>query len=903
MESKMSQREVNNAKLSQKVAEQGMVLLQNKNNVLPLQNHKVALFGSGAFEVVKCGTGSSDVNQRHVISIIDGLEDAGFQIVSKGWLTRYQRAYEKNKRDYYDKNKDSLLAILAPAFSMDDPEIGEFPEAKTGIYVVSRSAGEGQDRKNEPGDFLLTENELANIQAMSQFYENSVVLLNVGGVIDTSFVEDCPLLDSVLLISQPGMQAGRAVANVLDGSKTPSGKLTDTWAKQYEDYYTANSFGQKEPHYQEGIYVGYRYFDSFGIEPRYEFGFGLSYTDFFIQTKHVHVNEQTIDIDVSVQNTGETYRGAEVVQLYVSNPQSNIPTPYQSLVGFVKTKPLYPEQEQTVKLSVPVKNLAVFDESTAAFTLVAGTYIIRIGNSSKNTEVIAEFRLDEDVIVSQLEHKLLPETDPTILRSNNVKIKQTKQVPFFLLNAENFAGPEVANYHDENEVTTFLDRSRSLPGKGLNETIQRLETANAPKLVDVYHQKISLEQFVASMSDQELIDLVEGVLTPEQTVSIVGNGAQSVPGAAGETVENLNFGISKTVNADGPAGLRLTQKYQDESGETQYQYATAWPIGTMLAQTWDTDLIKLLGSAVGKEMKEFGITMWLAPGMNIHRDPLGGRNFEYFSEDPVLSGTISAAEVNGVQENPGVGATIKHFLANNQETKRNTGNSVVGEQALREIYLKNFEITVRSAQPMAVMSSYNQVNGTFAGANFESLTNVLRDEWHFQGLVMTDWYSLADPVASMHAGNDLIMPGASQDKLLAAIADLGPEFDKFGIIKKRQIFDVATFSSDEIELWNDFIPDPEGVEVVKIDLTDADSIDESLLDMIYAGTAQILDQHTLLISGRFKDNNSLYIGDLQKSAMNILKVIMKSDRFMKMIDEASVPYNHGSHLVDYFTAE
>lgn len=903
MESKMSQREVNNAKLSQKVAEQGMVLLQNKNEVLPLQNHKIALFGSGAFEVYKGGTGSGDVNQRRVINIMDGLEDAGFQITSKGWLTRYQRAYEKNKRDYYEKNKDSLLAILAPAFSMDDPEIGEFPEAQTGIYVISRSAGEGQDRKNAPGDFLLTENELANIQAMSQFYENSVVLLNVGGVIDTSFVEDCPLLDSVLLISQPGMQAGRAVANVLDGSNTPSGKLTDTWAKQYGDYYTANSFGQKEPHYQEGIYVGYRYFDSFGIEPRYEFGFGLSYTKFFIQANRVHVNEQKIDVDISVQNIGETYRGSEVVQLYVSNPQTNIPTPYQSLAGFVKTKALYPEQDQDLHLSIPVKNLAVFDESKAAFILVAGTYIIRLGNSSKNTDVIAEFRLDEDVVVSQLEHKLLPDNDPTILRSNNVKLKQTKQVPFFLLKAENFAESEVVHYQSDDEVTTYIDHTRQLPGKGKKETIQRVESPKSPRLVDVYNKEISLEQFVAALSDQELIDLVEGVVTPDETGSIVGNGAQAVPGAAGETVENLNFGIPKTVNADGPAGLRLTQKYTDDDGIQKYQYATAWPIGTMLAQTWDPQIIQQLGSAVGKEMKEFGITMWLAPGMNIHRDPLGGRNFEYFSEDPVLSGVISAAEVNGVQENGGIGATIKHFLANNQETKRNTGNSVVGEQALREIYLKNFEIAVKASQPMAVMSSYNQVNGTFAGANFESLTNILRDEWHFKGLVMTDWYSLAEPQKSMHAGNDLIMPGASQDKLLAAIADVGPQFDKFGIIKKRQIFDIATFSNDEVELWNDFIPDPEGIEVVKIDLGNADSIDESLLDMIYAGTAQILDQHTLLISGRFKDNNDLYIGDLQRSAMNILRVIMKSDRFMKMIDAASVPYNHGTNLQNYFKWE
>ncbi|MQS88838.1 glycoside hydrolase family 3 C-terminal domain-containing protein [Companilactobacillus mishanensis] len=900
MKSEMSSRELNNAKLSQKVAEQGIVLLQNKNNVLPLHNKKVALYGSGAFETYKGGTGSGDVNQRSVVSILDGLEKHGFEVSSKGWLNRFKQSYLKNKSQYYQKFAGSPLAVLAPAFSMDDPEISDFSRATIGIYVVSRSSGEGQDRKNEKGDYQLTENELANIQSMSQFYRYSIVLLNVGGVIDTSFVDSCPLLDSVVLVSQPGMEAGNAIANVLDGTVTPSGKLTDTWAYNFEDYYSSNSFGQKNPNYQEGIYVGYRYFDSFNVEPRYEFGYGLSYTKFYLNATKVKVSESQISVDVNVHNIGDDHRGSEVVQVYVSNPQTDIPTPYQSLQGFKKTKVLHSDESQDLNITIPTKNLASYDEKKSALVLVPGVYIIRMGNSSRNTKVVGEFRLDEEVIVQQLSAKIVPEKDPTILRSNNVKLERTVGVPYLLLKAANFEDTETVKYHDENEVSSYINAERELPGNGKKQKILRTNNYNGRKLIDVFKNRIAMTEFIATLTDEELVNLDEGILRPEDMGSIVGNAAGLVHGAAGETFSNERRGIPATVNADGPAGLRLDKHYKDESGQVHNQYATAWPIGTMLAQTWDTGLVGSLGKAVGIEMKEFGVTMWLAPGMNIHRNPLGGRNFEYYSEDPVLSGMISAAEVSGVQSNSGVGATIKHFLGNNQETDRNTGNSIIGEQALREIYLKNFQIAIEASQPMAVMSSYNKVNGTFSGENYELLTNILRDEWHFEGLVMTDWFSLADPVASMHAGNDLIMPGVSQDKLLAAISDLEPEFNDDGSIKTRDIFDIASMKPRTVDLWNDFDPDVSGTDFVKIHIAQAENMSDDLQAMILSGEAQIVTPNDLIITGNWKDNNNLYIGDLQKSAMHILKVVMKTDRFAELISESPQPYNADMKLNKYF---
>lgn len=898
MKQDMSQREIKNLELSKKAAKDGMVLLQNDNKVLPLRNKKVALYGSGSFATVKGGTGSGDVNQRHVSSIIMGLEKRGFEITTKSWLTRFQRYYDSKKKEYYDKLDGSLASLLAPAFSMDDLEVGEFEDALTGIYVVSRSSGEGHDRKNEKGDYKLTDNELSNIKRMSEFYQKSVLLLNVGGVIDTSFIEQCPLLDSILLVSQPGMDAGDAIAEILDGTVTPSGKLTDTWAFDYSDYPSSKYFGEKNPRYNDGIYVGYRYFDSFNVKPRYEFGFGLSYTKFMIDNYKVSANEQNINVKVNIQNVGEHFSGKEVVQLYVSNPKSNVPTPFQSLQAYAKTRTLKPSETETLTLSFNTKNLAVFDKEIASWVMMPGIYLLRVGNSSRNTKVIGEFKLDKLVNVENLQHKLVPKNDPTELTENKVSLEQVGGVPFFILKAENFDIAKTVEYTDSSEVTTYVtDSSAELPGKGYVENVSEVSKVSTPNLLDVYNHKITLQEFVANMSKSDLINLVEGTLKPNVEGSMVGNSSNLVAGAAGQTIDNDKLGIPATVNADGPAGLRLSQVYE-QNGETKYQYATAWPIGTLLAQTWNQDLIQKIGFAVGTEMKEFGVTMWLAPGMNIHRNPLGGRNFEYFSEDPVLSGTIAAAETKGVQLHTGVGVVIKHFLTNNQETSRNTGNSIVGEQALREIYLKNFEITVKMSQPMAVMSSYNKVNGIFAGENYDSLTSILRDEWNFKGLVMTDWFSLADPKNSMHAGNDLIMPGGSQDKLFAAVDNLKPEFSHDGSIAVRKSFDITKFEETSEELWNDFEPSEDGDNYIGINVSG--EITDKLKKMLYEGSAQIINENKVLLKGNWKSNNDLYIGDLQKSAINILKVIMKSDRFFEKYDLKEQSYNKDMDLHKYF---
>lgn len=873
MESDISQRELENQELAKTAAEEAIVLLQNKNQTLPLKNKTVALYGHGAFATVKGGTGSGDVNQRNVVNIIQGLENHGFTITSKAWLVRLQRYYQKEKAIYEDKLKDDPMSLLAPAFNFKDPEIAEFENATTGIYVISRSSGENYDRHDHKGDYRLTDNELSNIQRMSEYYTNSIVLLNVGGVMDLSFIDQCPTLDSVVLVSQLGMTSGDAIAEILDGTKSPSGKLTDTWAYSYHDYPTSENFGMSNPEYVEGIFVGYRYFDSFDVKPRFEFGYGQSYAKFYLKTQKVNVNEKRIRLQVNVENTSEHFSGQETVQVYVSKPQTEIPVSYQDLVEYSKTSNLRPKAQQTLEFEIPTNNLSVFDTELGAYVLVPGTYLVRVGDSSRHTEVVASFKLDEKVILKKVEDVLKPRIDPTTLLKGKVPLKQVSGVPFFLLKATNFPETEFVQYQEASDITTFVAEREDLPGKGLDQVIEHVRNAEGKTLQDVADGDVELAEFIASLSEQELVDLVEGQMSSGEN-NMVGISSDLVPGAAGQTGTISSKRIPAVVMADGPAGIRLDPVFE-RNQQTITHYATAWPVGTALAQTWNKDLIEKVGFAVGTEMKEFGVDLWLAPGMNIHRDPLGGRNFEYFAEDPYLSGTMAAFETKGVQAHDKIGVTLKHFLGNNQESYRNYGNSVIGEQALREIYLRNFEIAVKMGRPMAIMSSYNRVNGTFSGANFGSLTNVLRDEWHFEGTVMTDWFSAADPKKSMHSGNDLIMPGNSKSDLMSAVSDFGPEFDSKGNLKIKRDYDLLKKQFVETEMWNDFVIDPDGEVVVKVRIDHDSRLNPRVKDWIYSGAGQIVDDEHLLLTGKWQDNNNLYLGDLQKSAINVLKLVLK----------------------------
>ena len=796
-----SEREVRNAQLSKEAAEEGMVLLENENQALPLaQGSKAALFGTGSYGTIKGGTGSGDVYNRYTISVYDALTST-YNISNMAWWSEYmttfeqkkaQAAEEKQNNDYviYQKGSfggaDSFLAI-DQALTQSDMDKAKAGGVTTAFYTVSRVSGEGADRTIGKGDYELSEVEYNNIKLIAKNFDKCVVLLNVGGVVDTKFFSEIEGVDGLVLMSQAGMEGGNALADILTGKTTPSGKLTDTWAKNYSDYPAATTIGDndgdnKQEDYKEGIYVGYRYFDTFNITPAYEFGYGKSYTSFDVEPLTVAADENNVSVTVNVTNTGDTYSGKEVVEVYFSAPDGSIEKPYQELAGFAKTDNLAPGESQELTVTYKTTEMSSYDEAKATYVMEDGDYIVRVGDSSRNTEVAGVLTLDKDVVTEQLSNQLtldkkwkdLSKTGKTPY-SYKDEAAQIKAAARIALPSAKIKTENNASKIDEKKVTTYLTADAAKDYKAAeNEVVETVDAVPAnTKLIDVYDGKVSMESFVASLDDTQLANLANGISGAATSSDTWGADANSVTGAAGETSQLYfnSLGIPNTVEADGPAGIRVTAETTDKDGNAVYNYCTAFPIGTLLAQTWNTDLVNRVGKAIGEEMVEIGVTLWLAPGMNIHRDPLCGRNFEYYSEDPALTGYVGSAITAGVQSNKGVGVTIKHYITNNQETNRSAVNTSVSERTLREIYLKGFEMVVKSAQPMAIMSSYNKVNGTYACENFDLLTSVPRGEWGFDGMVMTDWGAgnRAGVDTMMHAGNDLVMPGRTQDRMIAAL--------------------------------------------------------------------------------------------------------------------------------------
>ena len=803
----ISAREEKNAELSMNLATQGMVLLENNNNVLPMASSgNVALFGGGAVKTVKGGTGSGDVNQRSVTSVWDGFKNAGYNVTSESWLNEFEA--------YYDEETGGSSGGLWGSPKVEDTLISDaqIEEAKqdgttTAVYVIARNSGEFADRLDAEGDYQLWGNEEENLKKVAANFDNVIVVLNVGGIIDTKFFHEIEGLDSLLLMSQAGMRGGDAVVKVLNGEVTPSGKLTDTWAVNYEDYSSSEGFGANDENvtqedYTDDIYVGYRYFDTFNVTPAYEFGYGLSYTDFNIDVKDVTVDEENVTVDVRVTNVGEKYAGKEVVEVYFSAPDGALEKPYQELATYGKTDTVAPGESQELTLSYATTEMSSYYEDYASYIMEDGDYVVRVGNSSRNTSVAAVIGLDSNVFTEQLSNQMVQDEEIDTLSNEGAtpytyegEAEEIAKAERFELdanaietvnNASEYDDESVISYVYEGSDYTVVDQeanprytkapsgNNTTPSQLIEpyeETIQYVEkTKENPTLLDVYQGTVTMEELLASLSVEEMSYIVEGLGWGGGSEPVVGAQANSVKGAAGETTSRYyeTRAIPNTVLADGPAGIRITQSYT-ENGTTYYQYCTAFPIGTLIAQSWDKDVAKQFGEAIGEEMLEMGVTMWLAPGMNIHRNPLCGRNFEYYSEDPLVAGVTAASTTLGVQSNEGIGVTIKHYAGNNQENNRNAVNNTITERALREIYLKGFEIAVKTANPMAIMTSYNLNNSMPAADDYDLCTDIPRGEWGFNGLVMTDWGGgQSTPVNSMHAGNDLIMPGGSSASIAEA---------------------------------------------------------------------------------------------------------------------------------------
>lgn len=760
---------------------------------------KIALYGSGARKTIKGGTGSGEVNSRFFVSVEDGLEAAGFTVTTKDWLDGYdavrENAYAKFvKQVKADARKHHVLAVVEgmgrvmpePAYAL--PLTGE---GDTAIYVLSRISGEGSDRTQGDGDVRLTPTEIRDILASNVKYKNFLLVLNTGGPVDLS-----PVLKDVrniLILSQLGVETGDILADIVLGRSNPSGKLATTWTK-WDDYSKIGNFGDKnDTYYEDGIYVGYRYFDSLLIKPQFPFGFGLSYTEFAWNDAIVRMEGSRVLVSLKVKNMGN-YAGKEVMQVYLSAPDDVLDKPYQDLCAFKKTGLLKPGEEEELTLSWDLKDSASYDTKNSRWLLEAGSYIVRIGTSCADTKPVCILELGQDIVT--------------------------------LKTRACFANSGVKDY-----MPLRIDRNGQTDGlKHITVDPAAFQTEEV-----VYDSEPEIAEEIRKLTDEQLAAFNIGEYGKGGLIgSVIGEASVHVAGAAGETTNILEKeGYPVIVMSDGPAGLRISPKYYvDRNGQshamgetmpasmvdflprpivklmermskrkaekaeivkTGEQYATAIPIGTAIAQSFNLDLAYACGDIVGSEMELFGVDLWLAPALNIHRSILCGRNFEYFSEDPLVSGYFAAAITNGVQSHPGKGVTIKHYAANNQETNRYNSNSHVSERAMREMYLKGFGICVRESQPLTVMTSYNLLNGVHTSERRDLIEDVLRAEFGFKGVVMTDWvvnggtmdksskYPAPVPYKVAAAGNDLFMPGGKKDyeNLLKAI--------RTGEIDRRQV--------------------------------------------------------------------------------------------------------------------
>lgn len=767
-----SKRELTHGELARRLAAEGIVLLKNEG-LLPFEpSASIALLGSGADHTVKGGIGSGDVNNRENVSIYQGFKDAGISVTSREWLEDYDKRYESARNVWKEKvladaeqAGNPFDAYAANPFSLPEGRsvsAGDLEGASAAVYVISRISGEGKDRRKIEGDYYLSRREREDLLYLDRKQIPIVLILNAGAPVELAgILQEAENIRAILNISLPGQEGGHAVADVLFGKAAPGGRLTTTWAAHYEDYPSAENYSHlngnlETEEYREGIYVGYRYFDTFGIQPLFPFGFGLSYTDFSMKLEGIQINETDIEVAVWVENTG-TCSGKEVVQVYVTPPQTGAVMEYHRLVGFAKTDVLAPGATQELTVTIGQKQLASFSEQEHAWQIESGKYGIWTGKHSASLQLVSVLEVSKRTILERTE-KLCQEP----------------------LSFEEPGASEFA----ESKAKEWLAAAEE-QGLAVIHFIPQEEKRKA------YQPPIAREQSV-----EELIPLLYGNVAQE--ISTLGAAGIRVPGSAGETTGALEekYGIHSLIMADGPAGIRLQQSYevdrqtdtvygvgvlgslengfllpetkQHEGADTYYQYCTAFPVGTALAQTWNLELMHEFGRAIAVEMEEFHVDLWLAPGMNIHRNPLCGRNFEYFSEDPLLSGMIAAAVTSGVQGNGTCGVTIKHFACNNQEDNRMGVNVCISERALREIYFRGFEIAVKEGAPVAMMSSYNCVNGIHAANSRDLCQTVARDEWGFEGVIMSDWNTTVPedgsvPWQCIAAGNDLIMPGNPND--------------------------------------------------------------------------------------------------------------------------------------------
>lgn len=880
-----------------------MVLLKNKD-FLPMNKCRVALFGAGAIDTLFCGIFFNYVFTDGNINVKSGLYNNGFSFSTESWLNKMEKAVKQNSKA--EKNIDKHKRAYEGK-KCDTPEIpiskADLAEAILGtntcIYVLRH--GIIASGVVTEAEYKLSEVEKANLKLILDSFENVVLVLN-SNYLEINQLSKHKNVKAILLMGLAGMEAGNSLADVLTGAVNPSGRLTATWAKKYKDYSTcytpavvSRNSQNNEIDYKEGIYVGYRYFDTFDVSPLYPFGYGLSYTSFDMKLEYLEASWMGLAMRVKVTNTGD-HAGRQVVQIYCSQPLGNIEKPHQILVGFGKTGKLKPGESEEVVVKVPIMPLCSFDEETTAWVMEKGDYLLRLGQNSRESVLCGKVVLDRTTIIKRVVKVMEPDKKLEFLDPLPRADEDTGYILVASLSGDDYNSEnkkvdvktEVETYVPEGSkyVSYINENSYTMPAKTY-EKVNYVKPCGSATFFDVIKGKISIEEFVSSLSPEIMARLVAGNVNEtkvdsESRFNFTFNIDKRKLRISSHTTSQFatTLGIPGVNIADGPSGLRI-----------EGVPCTCFPAPINMAQTWDMGSMVRMGRAYGREMEFYGIDYCLAPALNIHRNPMRSRAYEFYSEDPSLAGILGAGLVMGIKRYEGCDVILKNVATYNQESGTTDVNINVSRQAFGEIYLRSFSVCQAIIKPAGILNSGNRLNGYYSSSQRGLNTDIVRSDWGFNGFVMSDWGSLSEKAYDLHAGCDLIMPGFDPDKILEAMMDTKPIFGDDGYVEVVQMAYMYGNPMIIYENWGSFMPDSKGKDYVSTTVGANTKLNEKVLRMQRQGICNIeenADGSKLVTYRGIKRGAYLSLGDLQQAVIHLLSVIKNSAAMKKLMENANI---------------
>ncbi len=880
-----------------------MVLLKN-SGILPMTRGKVALFGAGAVDTIYCGLFFNYVYTDRNISVKDGLLNNGFTFSTDSWLDKMDKAVKqqdkrekallKNK-DNYPGKKYEVEEVPISAADIAEAVLG----TDTCIYVVRHElVGSGQLRESE---YHFSEVEQANLKLVIDTFENVILVLNTNMLEMTQFSRS-KNVKAILFMGIPGMEAGNSLADVLTGAVNPSGRLTATWAKKYKDYSTCyspsainKSTKSNELDYKEGIYMGYRYFDTFDVTPLYPFGYGLSYTTFEMKLEYLEASWIAIVLRIKVMNTGE-HSGRQVVQVYCTQPNVNMDKPHQILAGFAKTGKLKPGEYEEVTIKIPIMTICSFYEEEPAWVMEKGDYLFRIGSNSRDTVLCGKVVLDRFTIIKKVTKGIDTDKPMEFLEPPVPKEEDTGFIMVASLNGDDYNSAnkfvtqktDISTYVQEGSkyVSYTNNNAYTMPQFG-RENVKYVKPCGTSTFFDVVKGKVTVEEFVSSLSPEIMARIVSGtdgdrLINNESRFKFDFTIDKYKRRISANTTSQFSttLGIPSVNIADGPSGLRIDQVP-----------CTCFPSPMNMAQTWDMGAMVRMGRAIGREMELYEIDYILAPALNVHRNPMRSRAYEFYSEDPTLAGVMGAGLTMGIKRYEGRDVILKNLATYNQESGTADVNINISGRAFGEIYLRAFSVCQFICRPAGLLNSGNRLNGEYTSSIRELNTDIVRSDWGFDGLIMSDWGSLSEKAYDLHAGCDLIMPGFDPDEILKSMMEIAPQFTEDGYVEKVEKNFVYGDPMIQYYKWGSFMPNKHGKNLIKTTVAANIQLNENVLKYQEMGICNIqeLPNGDKEITYRGINRGAyLALGDLQQAVINILNTIKTSASMKKLMDSANI---------------